>query len=273
MALAFNSTGFNPHRQKIVLYYPDGYNITFRVSVITQANREAALWTFTHSIQIGACAVLLVLLGLLTRAEKRRSPIFVCNVLSLVFVILRSATALEYYMGGFYDAYSYFAYDYSDLNPSSRYVSIASGVCALILRVVIQLSLILQLRIVFDSEPKRRDLLTALTSTVALLATALYFKVLVENSKSTMEPYVGIYVAGWTYPAAKATLAASISIFSAIFVFKLARAIRRRKDLGLKKFGALQIIFIFGCQTMILPGMSLPSRNISWWRNNNNTYI
>lgn len=102
MALAFNGTGFNPHNQEIMLYYPDGYNLTLRLSAITQANREAVLWAFTHSIQIAA---LLVLLSLLTRAEKRWSAIFVCNILSLVFVILRSATALEYYMGGFYDAY------------------------------------------------------------------------------------------------------------------------------------------------------------------------
>ena len=43
MALAFNGTGFNPHNQEIMLYYPDGYNLTFRLSVITQANHEAVL--------------------------------------------------------------------------------------------------------------------------------------------------------------------------------------------------------------------------------------
>lgn len=131
---------------------------------------------------------------------------------------------------------------------------IASGVCALALRVAIQLSLILQLWLVFSSEPKRRGLLMAMASAVALLAAALYFEVLVEGSESTMEPHIDIYVAGCTYPAAKATLAASISIFGAIFVFKLAHAIRSRKTLGLKNFGLLQIIV--GCRTMILPVVS-----------------
>jgi pheromone alpha factor receptor len=46
----------------------------------------------------------------------------------------------------------------------------------------------------------------------------------------------------------------SICVFSSVFCTKLGLAIRSRRSLGLKQFGAMQIIFIMGCQTLTIPG-------------------
>lgn len=61
-----------------------------------------------------------------------------------------------------------------------------------------------------------------------------------------------------TWTISKILFAFNICFFTSIFNFKLWIAIRRREALGLPSFGPLQIIFIMGCQTMIVPGEFRP---------------
>jgi pheromone alpha factor receptor len=249
------SPAFNPHSQPITIYYRDGTNLTLALSDFNTANHAGLVYCSIFAAQIGACVVLLSIVGLLTSQEKRRTLLFACNILALVTVIFRSALSMDYYLGPFYDAYRFMSGDMSDIPSGARYSQIAATTGSLLLKSVVQFSLILQLRVVYASSPKLNLIMTLGTSIVALTEIALFFKVTVESAMKIMEPGVGVYYGDWTYPAAKAVFAFSICLFCFIFVLKLGYAIRRRRILGLRAFGPLQIIFTVGCQTMIIPGM------------------
>ena len=54
--------------------------------------------------------------------------------------------------------------------------------------------------------------------------------------------------------AANIALMVNITFFSIIFCTKLAHAILQRRKMGMKQFGPMQIIFVMGCQTLVIPG-------------------
>ncbi|KAF8545465.1 GPCR fungal pheromone mating factor, partial [Trichophaea hybrida] len=247
------SPNFDPHSQPITIFYRDGTNLTLTLSDFNTANQAALAYCSIFAAQIGACLILLAIVGLLTSREKRRTLLFACNILALVTVIFRSFLAMEFYLGPFYDTYRFMSGDYYDIPSGARYTQIASTMGSLLLKSVVQFSLILQLRVVYGSSPKLNLAMTLGTSVIAMAAIALFFKVTVDSAKKIMEPAVGVYSGDWTYPAAKAMFAVSICIFCLIFVIKLGYAIRRRRILGLRAFGPLQIIFTVGCQTMVIP--------------------
>ena len=59
----------------------------------------------------------------------------------------------------------------------------------------------------------------------------------------------------WMGKANNITTAMSICWFCAVFVGKLGMSIRERRRLGVGQWGPTQIIFVMGCQTLVVPGM------------------
>ena len=245
---------FNPHTQIIHLYYPDGSNYSLPLTEFNIANGEAIRLVTVFATQVGAGIVLLVIMGLLTKPDRRRTPLFAVNLLALVFVVIRSLLQIMFFLSSWYDTYNYMAWDWTDVPMGDRATSVAASTAALCLEICVELSLILQVRVVFASSTRQmRMLVMACTGAVACLAVGFFAAATVRNAEVVL--VAGTYANDWVYRVAKATFAASICLFSFIFVCKLGVAIRQRRILGLEKFGPLQIVFVMACQTMVIPGM------------------
>jgi hypothetical protein len=249
---------FNPSKQCITLFYPDATNITVPLLAMNEIRIDSIQWTIMFSTQIGACGILLIIFGLLTNPKKRKTALFICNMLALAFAISRAVLAVQWYLGPIHDIYTYMAADFTEVPMGARWASVASTTSGLALQIVIHIALILQLRVVYAPSPKLNMAVTFVACALALTSTGLFFSVTIDNNRANLS--LSWYYGGWIYPASKIFFACCICFYCLIFLLKLGHAIYQRHILGLRSFGALQIIFTVGCQTMIIPGMYFHAR-------------
>ncbi|KAI5797488.1 GPCR fungal pheromone mating factor, partial [Peziza echinospora] len=253
--------GQNPLEQSITIINPEGYNVTVFLSEIDTENLKAIKFSAIMAAQIGACAIILFLLAALTKPEKRLSKIFLVNITSLILVIIRSILQIMYYSGPWFKMIAYYGGYYGGLTTSAYATSIAATIMALLLHICILTSLILQVRVVYASHPKLNNIMTAISIFVALVSVGFFTAVCTQVIKAILS--VEFYESRWVYTTSRAMLAVSICFFSGIFVAKLGMAIRQRRVLGLEMWGPLQIIFIMGIQTLIIPALFSIIENIN----------
>lgn len=249
---------FDPFVQPVTLLLPDGtsFNITLR-DVDEYASYGIRI-CINYSSQIGASIVLLLVLLMLTKPDKRRSPIFILNALSLALNAIRSLLQCFYFTGAFNHPYAYFAMDYSRVPATQYQISIAGVVLTFLLLVCIEVSLVLQVRVVcITLRNITRFGITILSAVVAMVAIGFRFALTVVNSRSIAATEDFGHWA-WLAHANNITTTISVCFFCAIFIAKLGSALIERRKLGLKQFGPMQIIFIMGCQTLIIPGKLPP---------------
>ena len=249
-----NSTLNDPFTQSLTLRMADGIPIEIQLEDLDSFILYSIEICINFAAQLGAALVLLVVLLLLTKPDKRRAPVFITNTLSLTLDFIRNILQCLYFTGPFNEVYAYFAQDYSRVPRSDYAKSVTATVLTFLLLVCVQISLIFQVRVVCVTLRKvyRRTIL-AVSILVALIAVAFRFALCVENS---------IYIVTLNYmsglsrlqSAANITTTVSICWFCAVFVIKLGIALQQRRKLGLGQFGPMQIIFIMGCQTLIVPG-------------------
>ncbi|KAI9662085.1 MAG: hypothetical protein M1829_006224 [Trizodia sp. TS-e1964] len=252
-----NSTSvpWDPFTQSFTLVMQDGTLFNVSIPDLDDFIYESVATCINYGTQIGASVLLLVVLALLTKEDKRRSPIFMLNMLALALNFVRSLLQALYYVSEFSEVYAYFAYDYSRV-PSRAYArSIASDILTLLLVITIQLSLIMQTRVVcLTLRDLYRHMITFSMTLVAFVAVAFRFALVVQNIKSILaaSDFTPWY---WIASATNIAQAVSICLFCAIFVWKLGVALHQRRKLGLRQFGPMQIIFIMGCQTLVIPAI------------------
>lgn len=250
-----SSPAFDPFTQIFTLSLSDGTPFNVSVPDLDAYILYNVDICINYSAQLGASLVLLVILVLLTKSEKRRSPIFILNAISLALNTTRNVLQCLYFTGPFSETYAYFAQDYTRVPPSSYATSIAGTVLTLMLLVCVELSLVLQTRVVCTTiRDAYRHCILGCSLTVALLAIGFRFALVVENSKyiiaaENFTPFA------WLGSATNITASISICFFCAVFVTKLGLALNERRKLGLQQFGPMQVIFIMGCQTLVIPGM------------------
>ena len=245
---------FDPYTQSFTLQASDG--TSFNVSIpdldyFVSYNNQICI---NYGAQTGASIILLVVLLLLTKPDKRSSPIFIINVSSLALNIIRNVLQCLYFTGPFTEAYAFFSGDFSRVHTRDYATSVTATVCTLLVLICVEISLCLQTRVVCVTlrQIYRRTIFAA-SLVIALLAVAFRLALCIENSIYIVQAKVE----GPLYHLASATnITETISIcwFSAVFVSKLALALNERRKLGLVQFGPMQIIFIMGCQTLIIPG-------------------
>ena len=249
-----NSSLTDPFTQTITLQLADGTPLNLPLSELDDFMLYNVQISINFASQIGASLILLVVLLLLTKPDKRRAPIFITNVLSLALNIIRNILQCLYYTGPFTKIYAYYGQDYSHVAGKDYGISVAASVLTVLLLACVESSLLLQIRVVCCTLPNRYRLATyGISILTALLAIAFRFALCVENSK---------FIVTLTYEtslelldnAANITTSVSICWFCAAFVTKLGFALDQRRKLGLDQFGPMQIIFIMACQTLVIPG-------------------
>ncbi|KAI9813479.1 MAG: hypothetical protein M1827_004155 [Pycnora praestabilis] len=253
-AVGSNAT-FDPFTQSFALLLPNGTTFNVSMTDLDAFNQYGLQICINYGSQVGASFVLLIVLVLLTKPEKRGTPIFLINAFSLLLNTIRSVLQCLYFTGAFYDTYAYLAQDYSHVPASQYATSITGDVFTLTLLICIELSLILQTQVVCATAMEVwRRCITAISVLLALVAVGFRFGLVIENAKFIIaaEDFSSFE---WLASAANITTSISICYFCAVFITKLGFALHRRRRLGLRQFGPMHIIFIMGCQTLVIPAI------------------
>jgi pheromone alpha factor receptor len=258
MASTAPSSDFDPWTQPISLLLEDGSTYNTSMQDIDNLRMYGAKVAITYGSQIGATLILLLVLMLLTRAEKRRSSIFLVNAFCLVTNAIRCILLSCYVTSSLFDPYSQITGDFSRVTKADMATTVAANVFTLIVTILILVSLSTQVWVVcITTPPCQRYIIMGTTTVVALVAIGYKAAFVILNIMQTLtfmnlEPYM--YVVLHSY----ITQAVAIWYFSVIFTYKLGYAIIQRRKLNMPQFGPMQILFIMGCQTMLVPGTLTP---------------
>tara|TARA_R110002003_G_scaffold171_5_gene13906 strand:+ start:4938 stop:5918 length:981 start_codon:yes stop_codon:yes gene_type:complete len=253
-------TDFNPWNQTIVLYNSDGSNATVTVEDFNMLRIYAARLGINYGSQIGASLVLLLILILLTRAEKRKSSIFIVNALCLLANAIRCILFSCYATSAMMHPYTLLSGDYTHVKHKDLSIFVATNIFTLIVTVLVMVSLSLQVWVVcVTTMPVHRIVIMGVTTIVACVAVGYKMAFVILTIKQTlnwesMMPYK--YLISISY----IMQAVAIWLYSCVFTYKLGHAIIQRRKLNMPQFGPMQIVFIMGCQTMLIPG--IPSCHI-----------
>jgi pheromone alpha factor receptor len=245
----------DPFTQPVTLLLPDGTPFNVTMDDFAEMHFYGVNMGIFYGVATGMSLITIVAYALLIQPSKRRNIIYALNMLALIFNLVKSVLRCVYYAGPWQNPYAYFADDWSQVPPSAYADSIVATVMKVLQLACMETSLILQVNtILFTTSRYRRWLLVGLSTLVGLVATALSFALMVVNCEGIMSLQSGW---GWQSLTNAASIAVTVSIcfFFVIFTWKLGYALKRRRTLGIKKFGPLQILFIMSLQTMIIPAI------------------
>jgi pheromone alpha factor receptor len=207
-----------------------------------------------YACQVGASIMLLLVLLLLTKAEKRKSYIFILNSGCLLLNTIRCVLLCTWVTSGWDNPYSYIFQDFSLVTPADMATQIAQRIFTALVVILILTSLCSQVWIVcVTTPPLQRNIIMGVTTSLGLAALGSRLALIYYNIKTTlafesMGPYDDL--AGISY----VLQAVSIWAFSCVFVYKLGQAMLKRHRLKMPQFSPMQVVFIMGCQTMLIPG-------------------
>jgi hypothetical protein len=136
-------------------------------------------------------------------------------------------------------------------------VSVAEAVFTWLTLLFVLASLLIQVRTVLLTLPSRwrravlvflsllglATLAVQMQETVLNIELILAFSALAENDPVLLR--------------AMAMSMVSLNVFMLIFTAKLGVAMVRRRRVGVKRFGAIEVLIIMGCQTLVVPSKSL----------------
>lgn len=239
----------------------DLYNQTtnFTLADLNSYRQYALVNSIIFSSQLGACAAILVILLMLTKQEKRRTTVFALNSLALLFNITGCLLECLYYTGSWYSPYAYLTSDYSMVSASAHSVSIAPGIFVILVVLCLEASLVLQVSVVCVTFSSAQRLAINIASgLVAGITVGFRVAQVAINIKCNID--AAAEACGnnqWLANAMAITQTVSICYFSAVFCGKLGWSLHQRRKMGMTQFGPMQIIFIGGAQTLVVPGLSL----------------
>jgi pheromone alpha factor receptor len=257
---AMSSTSGDPHfdrwTQNFTLIGSDGQPFTTDMGEINFERQWGIRVAINWASQIGASVMLIVVLMLLTKREKRKSSIFIVNAACLVLNTIRSILQCVWLTTEFFNPYAIVSNDYSRVKNLDYGNTILSNVVLLLLTACIMISLSLQVWVVCVTlSPTHRLVTMVVTSLVALVAVGYRFAITVFSNIQTMQERTLTQYES-TLMAAHITQAIAVWLYCVVFTVKLGQALYQRRKMNMRQFGPMQVVFIMGCQTMIIPGMS-----------------
>jgi pheromone alpha factor receptor len=243
--------------QPFTLLLPDGTPFNTTMEDLAYFHSYTIKLAINRGVMIGACIIMLIALLVLTKRDKRRSPIFLLNMVALLLTAIRQLLVTVYLTGPFQHPYAVVAMDFDRVTGIDYSNSIAVPVLTTITLGIILVSLLMQVNVVAATmQPSHRIILLCICSTFALAAIGFQFAFMVVNCRNiiALAPYNDTTerLQQETYGSMVATLL----ICTLIFTVKLGLAIQKRRKLGLRRFGPMQVIFIMGVQTLIVPSKS-----------------
>lgn len=258
--------GFDVYNQPFELMGSDGEMTTLSTGDIDFIRVTAVRTAIIFATQLGASAILLLVLLLMTPGAKRRSLSWIFNVLALVCNVIRCTIQCTEMVGPFLNFVLLTLQEYGDVSLGKHArISIANSGMTTLVFIFIELALVTQVHVICAATMPRLWRLGILSfcGVVAMLAVGFRLNLMIRNCEDTAKLAKGIVGTpesnqrlDWAQSTSNIMAIVSICVFSSVFCTKLGLAIKSRRQLGLKQFGAMQIIFIMGCQTLTIPGKS-----------------
>ncbi|KAI4769915.1 hypothetical protein E4T44_14398, partial [Aureobasidium sp. EXF-8845] len=207
-------------------------------------------------VQFGASLILFLVLVLLSKHDKRRSPVFISNTSALFFNIIYALLQCCIVTSSWWDIYPIMVGDYGVVTPAAQRLTVAVSVFVTLVALCIEASLVLQIHVVsVTMRTWQRLAILAISSFVAAVAIGFRIAQSVVSVMCNNRADEFCSSTTWLAKAKDISLTLSTCFFSAIFCAKLGWSLRERRKLGMKQFGSMQIIFIGGFQTMFIPAI------------------
>ena len=221
---------------------------------------DAVVHGIIPGVQFGASLILFLVLLLLSKQDKRRSPVFIFNTAALFFNIIYAILQCCIVTSSWWDIYPVLVGDYGVVTPAAQRLTVAVSIFVTLVALCIEVSLVLQVHVVSVTMRTWQKLsVLAVSSFVAVVAMGFRIAQSVVSVRCNYKADSFCSSTTWLAKAKDISLTLSICFFSAIFCAKLGWSLRERRKLGMKQFGSMQIIFIGGFQTMFIPGKFRPS--------------
>lgn len=253
---------YSPYEQTFVLISPDGFTpFPGQMASLLVLQANATSQAIIYGVQIGMCGLLLAVMTIMAKSDKRRSAVYMLNSAALLCLLIRNILACAQLSGIFYNYYNWQLHWYPDVPAvrNAQKVSITTECFNLLIDVAIYGSLVLQVHIVCCTLNRLYQRLIIFVSLlVALIATSVRLALVVINVKymilglRNVQMWQSLLVSK-VASVSNIVSVVSIALFSVIFIVKLAFAIHMRRKLNMKQFGPMQIVFIMGCQTLFIP--------------------
>ncbi|KAL6703918.1 pheromone alpha factor receptor [Coniothyrium glycines] len=246
---------FDPYTQPFTIFDSYGNNYTVAMIQMDEFRVYGHRLAINYASQIGASLVLLLVLLLLTRPEKRQSFIFIINALALFSNTIRCILLACFLTSTLWNPYFQITGDSTGITAADRATNVASQVVAMIVAALIYVSLCVQVWAVCAiTPPKQRNIILGITSCIACVAFGLRVATVSVVIKQTLAYQDATSYANLinSFHIAEAV---AIWSFSCVFTFKLGFAVLQRRRLNMPQFGPMQIVFIMGCQTMFVPAI------------------
>jgi len=255
-AMSHDTSALDPMNQDFTIYDSRGEEVVVNMNLVAQYSHNYTIQAIVSASQIGALAVILIMLLILTKPEKRRSPVFSLNVLALLFSIISQVLICQYYTNSWTYPYTLWTRDPTFVTSTAKSTSIAAGIFTIFVVITLEISLVLQIHVVsITLTSVQRLSLIILSSFIAGLAISFRIIQTARNISFNILQLASDPNGKWLSQARDITLTISICFFSAIFTIKLFHSLYQRRKLGLEAFGPMQILFIGGLQTMFLPAI------------------
>ncbi|KAG4440680.1 hypothetical protein IFR05_003826 [Cadophora sp. M221] len=252
--MSSSTTNFDHKSQSVTFLMADG------VTPVVLPIPDIDYWFYyntaiciNYGAQLGACFLMLIVTAVLTKESKRRTPVYILNLLSLALGFLRALLLALYSVSPWAEFYAYFSYDFFDVPRSAYANSIAGVVIPLLMTITVNMSLFLQAYTVCKAMQKKYVVMISFISgLVFLLAIGFRFTQVVTNCLAIMGASQYFHHA-WITVGTLATETISIWYYSIIFTGKLLWTVYARKNLGFQKWSYIQILAAMGVCTMIIP--------------------
>ncbi|KAI5235205.1 hypothetical protein E4T43_09434 [Aureobasidium subglaciale] len=233
-----------------------GEQSSFPLWYIDTLIKNAVVRGIIPGVQFGASLLLLLVLVLLSKHDKRRSPVFIFNAAALLFNAMYALLQCCVVTSSFWDIYPILVGDYGVVTPGARRLTVAVSVFVTFVATCIEVSLVLQVHVVSITLRTWQKMSVLVVSTfVAVVATGFRIAQSTISVRCIYKAEEFCSTTSWLAKAKDITLTLSICFFSAIFCAKLGWSLRERRKLGMKQFGSMQVIFIGGFQTMFIPAI------------------
>ncbi|USP78161.1 hypothetical protein yc1106_05435 [Curvularia clavata] len=250
---------FDPWRQDLNVTVPDGQGgwviVTRNMMDLDQYRYYGFRLAISYGTGFGASLMLFLILLLMTKPDRRKSFVFVLNTTCVLLNAIRCLLFCAWVTGNFYNPYSVLAQDWSHITKRDFGTQITTNVLGILVNALIFASLGLQVWIAcVTTSALQRNVIMAVTTIMASVSfgyrvAAVYYNIRLtlsyQNGDSIEELVSLSYI----------LQAVAIWLYSCVFTFKLGCAIIQRRRLNMPQFGPMQVVFIMGCQTMLIPAI------------------
>jgi pheromone alpha factor receptor len=256
----------DPFTQPITLLLPDGTPFNVTMDQFSWFHSYTTQLAVSRGTALGATFVMLLAVAFLTQRAKRRSPVFALNLAALSFNTFRTLFMAVWVAGPYTDPYAVIAGDWAHITSNDIGSSIAVPVFTFFALGAVLASLLLQVRVAMSTARRRvRCAVLAVCAVMGLASLATEMAVMIVNikvnildfQKTANDPTNHL---DWALlvEANNLVILLNMCLFTLVFVCKLGFAIWQqvRRLNTAQRFGPLQVLFIMGVQTLVVPSKS-----------------